>query len=123
MRSIALLAIAALLGCTEPGAERNEEAAAAPAVATKSRTSDPGATAEQPSQQPPDISDGEQRECGADKYRYLIGKHRSEIPKEPAGAAWRITCTSCAITQDYSPGRLNIFYDEESGIVKEVRCG
>lgn len=62
-------------------------------------------------------------QCRASDYRYLIGRHRSEIPREPRGAVWRVTCTSCPVTMDYNPNRLNIFYDERSGTVEQVRCG
>jgi hypothetical protein len=61
--------------------------------------------------------------CGASRYQSLVGRPRSAIPAEPAGATWRIACTSCPITMDYSPARLNIFYDEETQIIEEVRCG
>ena len=61
--------------------------------------------------------------CGAGRYQYLVGKHRSEIPSKPAGAAWRVTCTTCPTTMDFSERRLNILYDEESGVVEAVRCG
>ena len=61
--------------------------------------------------------------CGASRHQYLVGQPRSAIPAGPAGATWRVTCTSCPITMDYSPARLNIFYDEETQIVEEVRCG
>lgn len=71
---------------------------------------------------PHPISPGE-NQCRASDYQYLIGRSRSEIPAEPAGATWRVTCTSCPVTMDYNPRRLNIFYDEGSGIVREVRCG
>ena len=71
---------------------------------------------------PQPIPPGE-NQCRASDYQYLIGRSRSEIPAEPAGATWRVTCTSCPVTMDYNPRRLNIFYDEGSGIVREVRCG
>ena len=61
--------------------------------------------------------------CRAHEHRYLIGRHRSEIPREPAGATWRVTCTSCPVTMDYNPRRLNILYDERTGIVQQVNCG
>lgn len=77
-----------------------------------SRPSDPEAA-------DPDGADA----CGASRYQHLVGRPRSAIPAEPAGATWRIACTSCPITMDYSPARLNIFYDEETQIVEEVRCG
>jgi hypothetical protein len=61
--------------------------------------------------------------CGAKAMQSLIGKPKSQIPTKPAGAAWRVTCTTCPVTMDYSPARLNIFFDEKTGIVKEVKCG
>ncbi len=61
--------------------------------------------------------------CRASEYRYLIGRHRSEIPREPAGANWRATCASCPVTMDYSPSRLNILYDERTGVIQQVNCG
>jgi hypothetical protein len=62
-------------------------------------------------------------ECGAAHYQYLVGKTKSAIPAAPAGARWRVTCTTCPVTMDYAPTRLNIFFDEKTGIVREVRCG
>ncbi|MFN5618247.1 MAG: I78 family peptidase inhibitor [Brevundimonas sp.] len=41
----------------------------------------------------------------------------------PAGATWRVTCTTCPVTMDYNPGRLNILYDRDTGVVREVKCG
>lgn len=61
--------------------------------------------------------------CRAYEYRGLIGRHRSEIPRQPPGATWRVTCLGCPVTMDYNPRRLNIFYDERTGIVREVNCG
>lgn len=72
----------------------------------------------------PEDDDAARRDaCRSRQYRYLVGQHRSRIPAKPAGETWRVTCTSCPITMDYSESRLNIFYDEESGIVEAVRCG
>lgn len=71
----------------------------------------------------PMMPEDDEDECGAGKYQYLVGKPRSQIPEKPAGATWRVTCTGCPITMDYSPARLNIFYDEETEIVEQVKCG
>lgn len=62
-------------------------------------------------------------QCGARAHYDLIGKNRSEIPATPAGANWRIACTSCAVTMDYRPDRLNIFFDEKTQVIKEIKCG
>jgi len=62
-------------------------------------------------------------ECKADAYRSYIGRNRSELPTKPAGETWRVTCTTCAVTMDFNPNRLNVVYDEASGIIREVKCG
>jgi heat shock protein HslJ len=61
--------------------------------------------------------------CNASKYRYLVGQHRSIIPQPPAGATWRVICSSCAVTMDFSERRLNITYDDKTGTVTSVGCG
>ncbi len=61
--------------------------------------------------------------CGAAKLQNLVGRNKSEIPAKPAGAVWRIYCSSCAVTMDYSPARLNIVFDEPTGIIRQVKCG
>ena len=73
-----------------------------------------------PTPMPPD--DGPSQ-CRADQYQRFVGRHRSELPPEPPGATWRVTCTTCPVTMDYSPSRLNIFYEQSSGIIREVKCG
>lgn len=62
-------------------------------------------------------------QCKADQYQRFIGRHRSELPAKPADDVWRVTCTTCPVTMDYNPRRLNIFYEESSGIIREVKCG
>ena len=62
-------------------------------------------------------------QCRASEYQNLIGQNRTEIPQAPAGATWRVTCTSCPVTMDYRPDRLNILYDQQTGIVEDVKCG
>lgn len=67
-------------------------------------------------------SDGPSQ-CRADQYQRYVGRNRSELPAKPANETWRVTCTTCPVTMDYSPSRLNIFYEERTGIIREVRCG
>lgn len=62
-------------------------------------------------------------QCRADHYQRYIGRNRSELPPRPAGEVWRVTCTACPVTMDYNPGRLNILYDESTGVIREVKCG
>lgn len=61
--------------------------------------------------------------CRAAEVRHLIGQPRTEIPVPVDVINRRVTCTTCPITEDYSPYRLNIFFDQQTGIVEEVRCG
>lgn len=61
--------------------------------------------------------------CKADQYQRLVGTNRAQLPQAPAGETWRVTCTTCPVTMDYNPQRLNIVYDEASGIVRQVKCG
>ena len=62
-------------------------------------------------------------QCKAAQYQSYIGRNRSELPRQPDGQTWRVTCTTCPVTQDFSAYRLNIFYNEQTGIIEQVRCG
>ena len=139
-----LLAVSPLLACAVPE-ETDDQAGNAAATADESRAADgtdgtggspsareeggapirgkgAGERASRPADREAADPDGPDA-CGASRYQHLVGRPRSAIPAEPAGATWRIACTSCPITMDYSPARLNLFYDEETQIVEEVRCG
>jgi len=61
--------------------------------------------------------------CKAGEMQYLVGKPRTEIPVPVDVVNRRVTCTQCAVTEDFSAYRLNIFYDRETGIIEQVRCG
>lgn len=69
-----------------------------------------------PSRDPPD-------RCGASEMQNLVGRPRTEIPVPVNPGLRRVACTTCPVTMDFNPNRLNIFYDAETGVVKEVRCG
>ncbi len=62
-------------------------------------------------------------QCRAAQYQRYVGRNRSELPPRPADEVWRVTCTTCPVTMDYSPRRLNILYDEATGVIREVKCG
>lgn len=61
--------------------------------------------------------------CGARPLQYLVGKSRTEIPVPVNVSSRRVTCTTCPVTMDFREDRLNIFFDAETGIIKEVKCG
>jgi hypothetical protein len=65
----------------------------------------------------------ENDQCHASQYKFLLGRKDDEIPPTPKGAVWRVTCTTCAVTMDYAPTRLNIFYEEDTRVIKQVKCG
>ena len=64
---------------------------------------------------------GPQR-CDANAARSLIGSHRGAVDFA-AGANVRFVCTTCASTRDYREDRLNIRFDEATGIIRSVDCG
>ena len=72
---------------------------------------------------PPPPSASLPGECKADAYRSYIGKNRSELPATPAGETRRVVCSTCAVTMDFNPERVNIVYDTTSNLVTEVKCG
>jgi len=67
--------------------------------------------------------DADNDQCRASAYQYLVGKNRSEIPSTPNGAVWRVSCSTCPVTMDYNPRRMNIVYDDASGVIQKVTCG
>lgn len=62
-------------------------------------------------------------QCGAAEAQKYVGRSRTEIPIPVLPALQRVACTTCPVTMDYNPRRLNFFYDAQTGIVKEVKCG
>ena len=61
--------------------------------------------------------------CKADELQWLVGKPKTDIPVPVEVVNRRVTCTTCPVTEDYSPDRLNILFNDQSGIVEQVRCG
>jgi hypothetical protein len=62
-------------------------------------------------------------QCKADQYQRFVGRNRSELPPQPAGETWRVLCSTCPMTMDFNPHRLNIIFDQATGIIREVKCG
>jgi len=61
--------------------------------------------------------------CRAGPLQWLVGKPKTDIPVPVDVVNRRVTCTNCPVTEDYSPTRLNIFFNERTELVEQVRCG
>lgn len=68
---------------------------------------------------PPEMADM----CKAQPLQWLVGKPKSDIPVPVDVVNRRVTCSTCPVTEDYSPYRLNIFFNAETDLVETVRCG
>lgn len=104
----ALLAAVALAGCGSTPPADVAQPAPQPAAAVSAAPSPVGAEPDQ---------------CGAVALQGLVGRPRSEIPVPVDPARQRVACSACAVTQDYSPARLNFFFDADTGLIQSVRCG
>jgi hypothetical protein len=60
--------------------------------------------------------------CDAAAARSLIGSHVGAV-SFPAGANVRIVCTTCPTTRDLRPDRLNVRFNQTTGIIENVDCG
>ena len=69
----------------------------------------------------PDATPMPQR-CDAAAARSLIGSHVGAV-SFPQGANVRIVCTTCPTTKDLRPDRLNVRFNEATGIIERVDCG
>jgi len=60
--------------------------------------------------------------CGMAVHSTLLGVHESAINRATLPRGARVICATCLVTQDYSPGRLNLHLSAE-GRVASMRCG
>ncbi|MGV8929084.1 MAG: peptidase inhibitor I78 [Brevundimonas sp.] len=74
-----------------------------------------------PVEPPPVEAAGPQR-CDAAAARSLIGSHVGAV-SFARDANVRVVCTTCPTTRDYRPDRLNIRFDQATGIIESVDCG
>ena len=96
-------------------------AACSSAPSEAPKAAGPAPVAGRPPEPAPETADNDR--CGAAEAQAFIGKSRTEIPIPIDPARQRVACTTCPVTMDYSPERLNFFFDAATGVVKEVRCG
>ena len=118
MKSAALTGLCLAVGLALTGAPK-ADCAIAQATAVPDQAA-PGAPAQSPMPAPAPVS-GDQ--CGAAEMAALIGKPRTEIPVPVDPNRRRVYCTTCLVTQDYDPTRLNIVFDANTGLVTAVKCG
>ncbi len=60
--------------------------------------------------------------CDAEAARSLIGSHVGAVTF-PRDANVRVVCTTCPTTKDLRPDRLNVRFNQATGIVESVDCG
>ena len=117
-RALAALALLALAGCAPTYAiaptPKPRTGAQPPAAA-------PAAEARRSPIPRPDVTPRDQ--CGAADLQGLVGRPRTEVPVPLNPNRQRVACTTCPVTEDYDPGRLNFFFDRDTGMIREVRCG
>ncbi|MGZ9114283.1 MAG: hypothetical protein ACXW3K_06635 [Brevundimonas sp.] len=104
-----LIALAALAACSTPASD-----AAAPRTVEEAQLSQP--VGSRPTYPTVDM-------CRAGELQWLVGKPKTEIPVPVDVVNRRVACTTCPVTEDYSPQRLNIFFNEQTQVVEQVRCG
>lgn len=104
-----LMALAALSACSTPASD-------APAVRAVEEAQMSQPVGARPVNPTTDL-------CRAGEMQWLVGKPKTDIPVPVDVVNRRVTCTTCPVTEDYSPHRLNIFFNDQTGIVEQVRCG
>jgi len=62
-------------------------------------------------------------QCGASELQRLVGHPRTEIPVPIDPNRQRVACTTCPVTDDFNPARLNFFFDAGTGKIRQIRCG
>ena len=61
--------------------------------------------------------------CRAASYASHLGQDYRNVPPAPDDLSFRVVCTTCAMTEDFSATRLNFLYDAASGRVVQLTCG
>jgi hypothetical protein len=69
----------------------------------------------------PDATPIPQR-CDAAAARSLIGSHVGAV-SFAQDADVRVVCTTCPTTKDLRPDRLNVRFNQATGIIESVDCG
>lgn len=62
-------------------------------------------------------------QCRASQFQHLVGQSLDALPRKPAGAIWRMACSTCAVTSDLGRERMNVSYDNDSRLITSISCG
>src|SRR4051812_36622453 len=100
MKHVASVLVALALASCSSTAPPEPAPAYPPVTAAPPRSSPPPVAAIQPTRPSRD-------QCGADALQALVGRPRTEIPVPVQPDRWRVACTTCPVTEDYRPDRLN----------------
>ncbi len=132
MRAWAGLGLAALLAaCADGPSYPTTQTAPVPAAAAQAQPPEPPQQAPSLAPRPepsaplrspipqPSASD----QCGAAQAQLLVGRSRTLIPVPVDPRRQRVACTTCPVTEDFDPSRLNFFFDAQSGLIRQIRCG
>lgn len=74
-----------------------------------------------PASEPQTAEATAQDTCGAQRFQHLIGTPADQIDRASLPPRTRIITPDSMVTQDFSPGRLNIFTGTD-GRVSSLRC-
>ena len=61
--------------------------------------------------------------CRAATYADLLGEDYRSVPAAPEGRVFRVVCTTCPMTMDFNPDRVNFMYEQATGRVVQLTCG
>jgi hypothetical protein len=114
----AALALAACSSNEPPPAPEPSPPVAAPTPMPEAAT-----PPRSPIPKPPSAATPSNDLCGAHAAQKYVGRSRTEIPIPVQVSMQRVACTTCPVTMDYVPQRLNFFFDASTGIIKQVKCG
>jgi hypothetical protein len=126
MRRLAVLAGLPLIGAVTVLAVVAGTARPQTPIATQPPLSAPAPQPQQPVQSAPSVIAtpiAASSRCDAANLAWLVGKPRTAIPVPVDLSERRVSCTTCPVTQDYQPGRTDILFDAQSGLITAVKCG
>ena len=118
--------VLAVLGVLVAGCGELDRPAYAPRTAPRLPAPDTPAASpvmQTPAPGPTPAQDASADQCGAAELSHLVGKNKRDIPVPVDPSRRRVACTTCPVTEDLRPWRLNIFYDQKTGVITDVRCG